>query len=60
MRVCSELPQGVQHHLFEAAVGGQEEGTREELAILLHSKQVRATDALKAKALTEPDSRKKT
>ena len=60
VRVCSELPQGVQHHLFEAAVGGQEEGTREELAILLRSKQVHTTGPLKAKTLTEPDSRKKT
>jgi hypothetical protein len=57
VRVWSELPQDIQRHLFEAAVGGQDEGTREELAVFLHGKHVRTTDALKASALTEPDSK---
>jgi hypothetical protein len=57
VRVWSELSQEVQRHLFEAAVAGEEETAREELASFLHGKHVRTTDALKARALAEPDSK---
>jgi hypothetical protein len=53
----SGLPQGIQHQLFEAAVRAEGEAVRPALAIFLHHAHARTTDALKAHALPEPDSK---
>src|SRR5271165_3642418 len=55
-RIWSNLPQDVQHQLFEGAVSFQGEAMRQPLAVFLHDKHSRTTDALKADALQEPDS----
>jgi hypothetical protein len=52
----SNLPQGVQAELFEHAVSAQDDATREKLAVFLHRIHFRTTDALKARAIPEPDS----
>jgi hypothetical protein len=54
--IWGKLPQEVQRELFEHAVSAQEEATRERLAIFLHAMHFRTTDALKARAVPEPDS----
>jgi hypothetical protein len=54
--IWGRLPQDVQRELFEHAVSAQEEATRERLAIFLHAMHFRTTDALKARAMPEPDS----
>jgi hypothetical protein len=54
--IWSNLPQSVQHDLFEHAVSGQDDATRERLAVFLHAIHFRTTDALKARAIPEPDS----
>jgi hypothetical protein len=54
--IWSNLPQNVQHELFEHAVSAQDEATRERLAVFLHAIHFRTTDALKARAVPEPDS----
>lgn len=55
-KVWSQLPQDVQHHLFEEAVASQGESVRQQLAVFLHHKHQRTADAVKAQALQEPDS----
>ena len=57
VQVWSNLPQEIQQHLFEAAVLSQGESTRQQLAVFLHEKHLRTTDALKARAMPEPDSK---
>ena len=52
----SNLPQDVQHELFEHAVSAQDDATRERLAVFLHAIHFRTTDAVKARAIPEPDS----
>jgi hypothetical protein len=54
--IWGKLPQELQRELFEHAVSGQEEATRERLAVFLHAMHFRTTDALKARAMPEPDS----
>jgi hypothetical protein len=54
--VWSHLPQNVQQELFEHAVSAQDDATRERLAVFLHTIHFRTTDALKARAIPEPDS----
>ena len=54
--IWSNLPQDVQHELFEHAVSAQDDTTRERLAVFLHAIHFRTTDGLKARALPEPDS----
>jgi hypothetical protein len=54
--IWGKLPQQVQRELFEHAVSAQEEATRERLAIFLHAMHFRTTDALKARAVLDPDS----
>jgi hypothetical protein len=54
--IWSNLPQNVQHELFEHAVSAQDDATRERLAVFLHTIHFRTTDALKARAVPEPDS----
>ena len=57
VQVWSNLPQDIQQHLFEAAVLSQGESTRQQLAVFLHEKHLRTTDAVKARAMPEPDSK---
>ena len=56
VRIWSNLPQDVQHHLFEEAVMSQGESKRQRLAIYLHDEHQRTADALKARAILTPDS----
>jgi hypothetical protein len=48
--------QEFQQRLFEEAVMFQGEAFRQPLAIYLHDRHERTTDALKAEAVPEPDS----
>jgi hypothetical protein len=52
----SRLPQDIQHDVFEAAVTLEGEAIRQQLAIYLHDKHTRTTDAVHARATPEPDS----
>jgi hypothetical protein len=52
----SDLPQEFQQRLFEKAVMFQGEAFRQPLAIYLHERHERTTDALKRDAVPEPDS----
>jgi hypothetical protein len=52
----SNLPQDVQHELFEHAVSAQEDATRERLAVFLHAIHFRTTDGTKGRAIPESDS----
>jgi hypothetical protein len=54
--IWSNLSQDVQHELFEHAVSVQDDATRERLAVFLHTIHFRTTDAIKARAISEPDS----
>jgi predicted flavoprotein YhiN len=54
VRIWSNLPQDVQHHLFEEAVVSQGESKRQQLAIHLHDEHQRTADALNA--IPTPDS----
>jgi len=56
VRIWSNLPQDVQHHLFEEAVMSQGESKRQRLAIYLHDEHRGTADALKARAIPTPDS----
>jgi hypothetical protein len=53
----SDLPQDVQHELFEAAVKSEGEASRQHLAVFLHGKHSRTQDALHASATPEPPQR---
>jgi hypothetical protein len=55
-KVWSNLPQEIQHMLFDEAVSFRGEAMRQPLAIFLHGRHSRTTDALKAEAVLEPDS----
>lgn len=50
------LPAGVQHDLFEAAVRLSGSAAREPLAALLHDVHPRTTDGKKSRAVPVPDS----
>lgn len=52
----SRLAQDIQHDVFEAAVTLEGEAIRQQLAIYLHGKHTRTTDAMHAHATAEPDS----
>jgi hypothetical protein len=54
--IWSNLPQDVQHELFEHAVAAQDDATRGRLAVFLHAIHFRTTDGIKACAIPEPDS----
>jgi hypothetical protein len=56
VHVWSNLPHDIQQHLFEAAVRSQGETMRPSIAVFLHEKHARTTDALKSRATPEPDS----
>ena len=55
-RCWSNLSQGDQHDLFEAAVAAEGEAIRQSLAIFLHEKHERTIHSQHARATTEPDS----
>jgi hypothetical protein len=60
VRIWSQLPQEVQHDLFEEAVASKEtdqrKQTRSQLAMFLHDKHSRTCASIKASAMVEPDS----
>jgi hypothetical protein len=55
-RVWSRLPQKLQHYLFEEAVASHGESVRQQLAVFLHHRHPRTSDAVKVRAVPEPDS----
>jgi hypothetical protein len=55
-KLWSNLPQEIQHLLFDEAVAVHGEALRQSLAVFLHDRHSRTTDALKADAILEPDS----
>ena len=55
-RIWSNLPQDIQHRLFEEAATSHGESIRQQLAVLLHEKHSRTSDSIKARAIPEPDS----
>jgi hypothetical protein len=55
-KLWSNLPQEIQQMLFEEAVSFHGEAMRQPLAVFLHDRHSRTTDALKAGAVLEPDS----
>jgi hypothetical protein len=55
-RIWSNLPQAVQHQIFEEAVMSQGESMRQQLAIFLHGKHSRTMGSIKDSAVPEPDS----
>jgi hypothetical protein len=57
VRTWSHLPKEVQNCLFEEAVTSQGESIRPQLAVFLHEKHPRTSDALsKPREMMEPDS----
>lgn len=52
----SDLPQDVQHDVFEATVRLEGEAIRQPLALYLHGKHNRTLDSMRARAMPEPDS----
>ena len=54
--IWSNLPQDIQHHLFEAAVRSQGEPQRPQIAVFLHEKHARTSGTIEARAMPEPDS----
>jgi hypothetical protein len=57
VRIWSNLPQDVQHRLFEEAITSKDETIRPQLAVYLHDKHRRTLDPLgKPREMIEPDS----
>ena len=56
IRIWSNLPQDVQHRLFEEAVISHGESMRQQLAVFLHDKHLSTSDSIKAREIPEPDS----
>ena len=57
VRIWSNLPQDVQHRLFEEAITSKNETIRPQLAVYLHDKHRRTSDPLgKPREMLEPDS----
>jgi hypothetical protein len=57
VRAWSNLPQEVQHRLFEEAIKSHGETIRPQLATFLHGKHSRTVDPLgKPRDIAEPDS----
>ena len=53
----SDLPQAIQHELFESAVKTEGEQMREAIAVFLHIRHHRTKSGVQAKAMPEPDSK---
>lgn len=57
VRMWSDLPHDIQHHLFEEAITSKGETVRPQLAVFLHDKHRRTSGPLgKRCEVTEPDS----
>jgi hypothetical protein len=56
VRCWSDLPQEIQHNLFEAAVTSEGEVIRQQLAVYLHEKHGRTADGIQARSMPTPDS----
>ena len=56
VRIWSNLPQTVQHHLFIDSVMSRGESIRHPLAVYLHDKHSRTSDSIESHAILEPDS----
>ena len=57
IRTWSTLPQEVQDHLFKEAVASHGEAIRSQLAVFLHDRHPRTSDALgNPREMREPDS----
>jgi hypothetical protein len=57
VRLWSNMPKDVQHHLFEEAITSEGETVRPQLAVFLHDKHRRTSDPLgKPREMIEPDS----
>ena len=56
VRIWGQLPPELQSRLFEEAISSKDEATRAHLAIYLHEKHPRTCAAVRARAITEPDS----
>jgi hypothetical protein len=55
-KVWSDLPQTVQQNIFDQAATSQGETVKHDLAIFLHEKHSRTTDAINRQGVPEPDS----
>jgi hypothetical protein len=57
VRIWSNLPQDVQHDLFEEALTSKGDTVRSQLAVFLHDMHPRTSDPLgKPREMIEPDS----
>jgi hypothetical protein len=56
VRAWGQLPQDVQHRLFEAVIAVHGKAMRPPLAIFLHNKHPRTCSSIIAGAMLEPDS----
>ena len=57
VRMWSNLPQDVQHRLFEEAITSEDETIRPQHVVYLHDKHRRTSDPLgKPRQMTDPDS----
>lgn len=55
-KIWSQLPHDIQQHLFEEAVRSESKSVRQQVAVFLHHNHPRTSDAVKARAMPEPDS----
>ena len=56
VRIWGDLPQDVQHDLFEETIDSLGQSMRPQLAIFLHGKHSRTSNSIIARATLEPDS----
>lgn len=56
VKFWSDLPHAVQQDLFEQVVTSHGEPMRQQLAVFLHGKHSRTSDAIRTRAIPEPDS----
>lgn len=56
VKYWSNLPHAVQQGLFEEAITSHGESMRQQLAVFLHDKHSRTSNAIRARAIPEPDS----
>lgn len=56
IKTWGQLPQAVQHRLFEAVISVLGNGVRPQLAVFLHNQHPRTCSSIIARAILEPDS----
>jgi hypothetical protein len=56
VKLWSQLPHDIQQNLFEEAVRSEDKAVRQQVAVFLHHQHPRTSDAVKARAMPEPDS----